>query len=195
MENLELKYINIEEFEKDLYSYYLNIFPTDERKTLESISLSYKKNYTKIIEILYKEEIIGFMILNKIKDNGYIILDYFAILPEYRNKKFGTKALKILLSKEKENKGIFIEIEKVGLGKNEEENLLRIKRQEFYKKIGFKKLKFDLFLFGVVYTPYLYSNVEDDENVVINEILSIYEVISGKDKIKQNCKIIRNSIM
>ena len=69
MENLELKYINIEEFEKDLYSYYLNIFPTDERKTLESISLSYKKNYTKIIEILYKEEIIGFMILNKIKDN------------------------------------------------------------------------------------------------------------------------------
>lgn len=32
MENLELKYINIEEFEKDLYSYYLNIFPTDERK-------------------------------------------------------------------------------------------------------------------------------------------------------------------
>lgn len=97
--------------------------------------------------------------------------------------------------KEKENKGIFIEIEKVGLGKNEEENLLRIKRQEFYKKIGFKKLKFDLFLFGVIYTPYLYSNVEDDENVVINEILSIYEVISGKDKIKQNCKIIRNSIM
>ena len=147
MENLELKYINIEEFEKNLYSYYLNIFPADERKTLESISLSYKKNYTKIIEILYKEEIIGFMILNKIKDNGYIILDYFAILPEYRNKKFGTKALKILLSKEKENKGIFIEIEKVGLGKNEEENLLRINRQEFYKKIGFKKLKFYLFLF------------------------------------------------
>ena len=34
-----------------------------------------------------------------------------------------------------------------------------------------------------------------NENVVINEILSIYEVISGKDKIKQNCKIIRNSIM
>ena len=57
--------------------------------------------------------------------------------------------------------------------------------------MGFKKLKFDLFLFGVIYTPYLYSNVEDNENVVINEILSIYEVISGKDKIKQNCKIMK----
>ena len=48
MENLELKYINIEEFEKDLYSYYLNIFSTDERKTLESISLSYKKIILKL---------------------------------------------------------------------------------------------------------------------------------------------------
>ena len=38
------------------------------------------------------------------------------ILPQYRNSKCGTKALQILLEQEKENSGIFIEIEKVGLG-------------------------------------------------------------------------------
>ena len=74
------------------------------------------------------------MILNKVKDKGYAVLDYLAILPQYRNNKFGTKALQILLEQERENSGIFIEIEKVGLGKEIEDKLLREKRNNFYKK-------------------------------------------------------------
>ncbi len=129
--------------------------------------------------------------LNRVKDKGYAVLDYLAILPQYRNSGFGTKALQSLLEEEKENSGIFIEIEKVGLGKDIEENLLREKRKEFYEKLGFIKLNFDLFLFDVIYTPYLFSNIKYDENIIINEILNIYESISGKERIKENCKIIR----
>lgn len=191
MEDMKLKDIGIDEFKEDIYSYYLKIFPEDERKPLELLQSSYEKHYTRIIEILYKNEIIGFMILNKVKDKGYAVLDYLAILPQYRNNKFGTKALQILLEQERENSGIFIEIEKVGLGKNIEENLLREKRKNFYEKIGFKKLNFDLFLFNVIYTPYLFSNSEDDEDMIIDEILNIYEAISGKERIEQNCKIIK----
>ena len=145
MEDMKLIDIGIDKFEKDVYSYYLKIFPEDERKPLELLQSSYEKHYTRIIEILYQNEIIGFMILNKVKDKGYAVLDYLAILPQYRNNKFGTKALQILLGQEKENSGIFIEIEKVGLGKDIEENLLREKRKNFYEKVGFKKLNFDLF--------------------------------------------------
>lgn len=153
MDDMKLKYIGIDEFEKEVYTYYLAIFPDNERKPLELLRSSYEKHYTRIIEILYKNEIIGFMILNKVKDIGYVVLDYLAILPQYRNKKFGTKALQMLLEQERDNSGIFIEIEKVGLGKDTEENLLREKRKNFYEKLGFRKLNFDLFLFDVVYTP------------------------------------------
>ena len=191
MEDIKLKDISIDEFKKEVYSYYLEIFPEDERKPLELIQLSYEKQYTKIIEILYKNEMVGFMVLNRVKGKGYAVLDYLAILPQYRNSKFGTKALQILLEQEKENSGIFIEIEKVGLGKDIEENLLREKRKNFYEKVGFKKLNFDLFLFDVVYTPYVFSNSEDDEDMIIDEILNIYEAISGKERIEQNCKIIK----
>ena len=149
-----------------------------------------KNGYTKIIKILYKSEIVGFMVLNRVKDKGYAVLDYLAILPQYRNNKFGTKALQILLAQERKNSGIFVEIEKIGLGKDTQENLLREKRKNFYEKLGFKKLNFDLFLFDVIYTPYLFSNSRDDEGIIINEILNIYESISGKERIKQNCKII-----
>lgn len=192
MEDIELKDIGIDEFKKDIYSYYLEIFPEDERKPIELIQSSYEKKYTTIIEILYKNEIAGFMILNRVKAKSYAVLDYLAILPQYRNNKIGTKALEILLEQEKESSGIFIEIEKVGLGKDEEENLLREKRKNFYEKLKFKRLNFDLFLFDVIYTPYLFSNIEDNEDIIIKEILEIYESISGKERIKQNCKVIKN---
>ncbi len=191
MEDIKLKDIDIYEFKKEVYSYYLDIFPEDERKPLELLQSSYERHYTKIIEILYKNEIVGFMVLNRVKDKGYAVLDYLAILPQYRNNKLGTKALQMLLEQEKDNRGIFIEIEKVGLGKDAEENLLRANRKKFYEKLGLKKLNFDLYLFGVVYTPYLFSNIKDNEDMIINEILNIYESISGKERIKQNCKIIK----
>ena len=191
MENIKLKYVGMTEFKEDVYSYYLEIFPEDERKPLELIQSSYEEQYTKIIEIVHKSEIVGFMLLNRVKEKGYCVLDYLAILPQYRNSKFGTKALQLLLEQEKENKGVFIEVEKPGLGRDKEENLLRERRTNFYEKIGFKKLNFDLLLFDVMYVPYLYSKINDDESIIINEILNIYESISGKDRIKQNCKILK----
>lgn len=191
MGDIKLKNIDIDEFKKELYSYYLDTFPESERKPIELIYSSYEKNYTRIIEILCKNEIVGFMILNRVKDKGYTVLDYFAILPQYRNNKLGTKALQILLEEEKENSGIFIEIEKVELAKDKEEKLLREKRKNFYENLGFEKLNFDLSLFNVIYTPYLFSNTKEDEDMIIDEILNIYESISGKENIQQNCKIIK----
>ncbi len=47
MEDINLKYIDINEFKKDVYTYYLDIFPEDERKPLELIELSYKKRIYK----------------------------------------------------------------------------------------------------------------------------------------------------
>ncbi|MCI8291721.1 MAG: GNAT family N-acetyltransferase, partial [Clostridia bacterium] len=155
MEDITLEHITIEEFKKEIYSYYLEIFPEEERKTIKQIETGYRKGYVKIIKIVNQNQLVGFMTLNRVKENGYIILDYLAILPEYRKKQFGTKALKLLFEEEKENKGIFIEIEKVGLGKDESENLVRKKRKAFYENVGCKELNFDLFLYGVIYTPLL----------------------------------------
>ncbi len=184
--------ININEFEKELYSYYVEIFPEEERKPLKLLQSSYQKGYMKIIKIVNGGSLVGFMILNGVKDKGYVVLDYFAILPLYRDKGFGTKAMELLIEQKKENDGIFVEIEKIGLGKDETENLQREKRQKFYEKLGFQKLNFDLLLFDVLYMPYLFSNNDIDEEIVRKEILNIYEAISGKERIEQNCKIIRN---
>lgn len=187
-ENINLKYIDINEFKDEIYKYYLTIFPEDERKSLELLKSSYERHYTKIMKISNNGILVGFMVLNRTKEKGYVVLDYLAILPEYRNRGLGTKALQILLEQERKNDGVFIEIEKVGCGKSIEDNIRREKRKNFYERLGFKKLNYDLFLFGVLFTPYVYSDKNDDESIVVNEILNIYESVSGKKKIKQNCK-------
>lgn len=190
--NIELVNIGIDEFKEVLYSYYLEIFPREERKPLELIKSAYNKGYSRIIKIINNEIITGFMILNRVKNDSYAILDYLAILPKYRNIGIGTSALKLLIEQERKNNGIFVEIEKVGLGKDKEENEFRSKRRKFYEELGFKKLKFDLVLFDVVYMPYIYSNIDIEEDYIIKEIWNIYELICGKKRINKNCKIIKD---
>jgi len=191
VEDIKLKEIEMEEFKEEAYTHYIKIFPKEERKSLKAIEIAHKKGYTKIIKVLYKNEFVGFMILNRIKEKGYIVLDYFAILPQFRNSQIGTKALRKLIEEEKENSGIFIEIEKPGLGENEEENLIRQKRSKFYENVGFRKLDFDLDLFNIIYTPCLFSNIENNETLIISEILEIYDVMCGKERARKNCRIIK----
>lgn len=191
MKNINLIYIDINEFKEKIYPYYLEIFPKEERKPIELIEKCYQNGYTKIIKIVSEEILVGFMLLNRVKENGYVILDYFAIFPEFQEKGFGTKALQLLIEQEKNKNGIFIEIEKTGLGKDEKENQLRKRRQQFYEKLGFKRLNFDLLLFDVIYEPYLFSNVDMKEEVTSKEIFNIYEMILGKERMEQNCKMIK----
>lgn len=181
---MKLQYIDINEFKENIYSYYQKIFPKEERKPLKMIIDSYNKGLTKIIKILNNTTLIGFMIINRVKKNGYAVMDYFAILPQYRNRGFGTKALKLLTEQEKNTNGIFIEIEKIGLGKDKEENMVRERRKNFYEKIGFKKLKFDLLLYNVIFMPYIFSNIEINENFIIKEIIDIYKSINRRREYK-----------
>ena len=127
MDDIELKNIGIEEFKEKVYSYYVNIFPEEERKSLELIELSYKKQYTKIIEILYQNKIVGFMLLNRIKEKGYSVLDYLGILQEYRNRHIGSKLIETVENFYR-NKGF----ENINL------TTYSFQAPDFYKKCGFE---------------------------------------------------------
>lgn len=191
MESIKLKEIDLNEFENNMYSYYEEIFPDDERKPLSVIRKIYENGYTQIIGIFNDENPVGFMMVNKIEEDGFAILDYLAIFEEYRNKGYGTKAIELLKDLYKDTKGIFVEVDKIGLGIDDAENLIREKRKNFYENLGFKKLRYDLFLFDVIYMPYVYSNIETDEEIVVEKILDIYNTTVGKKRISDNCKFIK----
>ena len=115
---MELINIDYKEFKAEIYQKYIEIFPEEERKSLETIEKNYNKNITRFIKIDEEKELIGFCIMNSIENNRYMQLDYFAILPEYQNKGYGTKAIKELEKVVQNYDAIFVEIEKLGYGAN-----------------------------------------------------------------------------
>ena len=191
-----LKKVDIKEFKKVIYPEYKSIFPESERKDYADIKKSYNNNITDIIEIIVEEQFVGFFITDFLKDNPYVLLDFFAILPKHQNKGYGSEAIKLLKEMYKDYGGIFIEIEKVGNGDNEEENQIRQRRAKFYENLGFHKLGFDIELYSVLFSAYMLpcaKNIFADEKVIKN-ILEIYNAILGEEKIKKNCNIILISI-
>ena len=191
---MELKPLELKQFKKEIYKYYKELFPTEERKPYRILKKSYNKGITIILGIKEIDKFIGFMIINKIKDNQYLQLDYFAIFKEYQSKGYGKKSIKELKEKYNSYNGIFIEIEKLGLGENEEENIQRERRAKFYEQLGFVKLHNDLELYKVIYSPYVLfcTNIREDDKKIINDIFKIYNQILGEKRINKNCKVLTN---
>ena len=192
---MELINIDYKEFKAEIYQKYIEIFPEEERKTLETIEKNYNKNITSFIKIAEANKLIGFLIMNSIENNRYMQLDYFAILPEYQNKGYGTKAIKELEKVVQNYDAIFVEIEKLGYGANTAENEIREKRAKFYERLGFHKLDTNLkwfnSLFLSVYYLKLNNNLTYDEKEILNNIFEIYYKVHGKKKVDENCEIIK----
>ena len=188
---MDLIDIDCKEFKKFIYPQYIKLFPENERKSYRIIEKTVKKNVANIIKIVQNNEIVGFMIVNTLKDNLYVQEDYLAILQEYQGYGFGSKALKLLKDKYKDYNGIFIEIEKTGFGKDDDENNIRERRKKFYEKLGFKNLGIDIEMFGILFETYNLecSKNEDDNREIMKNILKIYYEIFGKRKVKKYIKI------
>ena len=186
--------IGIEEFKKEVYPEYIKIFPKEERKELKTIEQNYDKKITKLIKICEHNQFIGFFIINTIKNNQYVQLDYFAILEKYQNKGYGTKAIQLLKKQMETYDGVFVEIEKLGLGKDRQENLLRERRTKFYETLGFEKLNFELKWFEtLILSIYVLpiSTYKDTEEKIMKNMFQIYISVHGKEKVDRNCKVIK----
>ncbi len=192
---MELININFKEFKEEVYQKYIEIFPEEERKSLETIEKNYNKNITSFIKIAEANKLIGFLIMNSIENNRYMQLDYFAILPEYQNKGHGTKAIKELKNLISNYNAIFVEIEKLGCGANKTDNEIREKRAKFYERLGFHKLNSNLkwfnSLFLSIYCLNLSKNQTYDEKEILNNIFEIYYKVHGRKKVNENCEIIK----
>ena len=191
---MQLVNVDIKQFKEIIYPEYIKIFPKEERKELKTIEQNYDKKITKLIKICEHNQFIGFFIINTIKNSQYVQLDYFAILEKYRNKGYGTKAIQLLKKQMETYDGIFVEIEKLGLGKDKQENLLRERRAKFYENLGFEKLNselkwFETLILSIYVLPI--STHKDNENEILKDMFQIYISVHGKEKVDRDCKVIK----
>ena len=173
-----------------LYQKYINShFPADEVKPLETIErmlemdcyyglglYNAEKNYADwdISEL----PLIGYAFFVKDKKENMLLLDYFAILEEYRNGGWGSIFLKQMKSMAETYRGILLETEDINFARDEEERQLRERRDSFYTRNGVIKTNVKSKLFGVNFAIWIYPVREEMSFTECRESLTnIYKTI------------------
>ena len=182
---MKIKEIELKEFEEKIYNEYVKLFPEEEQREWEKIKSAYKNGIEKFYKITENELVIGFFMIEKIDDNSPYYLDYFGIFKKHQNKGIGTQSIQKLLEKVGEE-GLYIEIEK-----EDTKNDITLRRAEFYKKLGFKRIDSEYLLYNVLYTPYIYTKTNVTKEEVDKVMFEYYIINCGKKEIKNNCKQIK----
>lgn len=153
---------------------YLEAFPEIERKPFSLMTDKIGKG----IEMLAVEEqgeFLGLAIM-LIEDN-IALLDYFAILPQARGKKIGSKTLGMLKEKYYDKK-LLIEIEDTD---EECENLPdRVRRKAFYLRNGMVEMDYKVWFYGTKMQV-----LTSGGDVTFEDHISVYDKILGK-KVSEN---------
>ena len=165
---------------KAIKSLYLLAFPKEERKPFWLMMKKTKLGEMEILAIKDGAELLGLMIT--IPRDKYVLIDYFAVLPEKRCGGVGTEALK-LLGEYYGEKTLVIEIETPNeTAPNNDE---RIRRNGFYHRCGFKEVGVDILLFGVEM-----KLLTRGDSIDYDEYILFYSEIFGKG-ITKNIKMLK----
>lgn len=183
---MKIAKIDIEEFKNKIYLEYISLFPDEEQRDWEDIEYSYNSGIEQFYKIVFENDIIGFIMLEKLNNKLPFYIDFFAIFKQYQNKGYGTMAIKYLINNIIGNNSLLLEIEK-----ENSKDLNTVRRAKFYENLGFKKVNSEYLLFGVKYTPYIFENNNKLNKIEIDEIMkNYYKTNCGEESLLENFDIL-----
>lgn len=151
---------------------YYKAFPKDELKPFELILQKQKDGFVDILALESDGIFVGLAITGTYKN--LVLLDYFAIEDDFRNRKFGTTAFNLIKNRYRDKK-FFLEIENP---ENLECNnkLERLRRRNFYLKNGVIELPYFVDLLGVEVKILANTDI-----LTYEEYLSVYSNVFGRE--------------
>lgn len=176
---MNLKQLSNEDIEH-VYNTHMKVdFPPEELKPVDVIQNLIKQKIYICYGLYMNEELLAYAFLATSK--LHLLIDYYSVCVEYRNKGIGSKFLTILKEHCKNYNGIIVEVENVECASNETEKIARKRRIDFYRKNGMKMTNISCTLFNVDYSIMCFWNIEQDESVIYEELKNIYkEMIPSK---------------
>ena len=164
-----LKIIEIQKDEyKELYSHMKRDFPANELPPFFAVKRNFDKTIYDGFYLTENDLDIGYAVITAPENLQYALINYFAILPEYRSKGYGSEFLRIILN-HYSDRTLVLEADNPSVTKNAERRTEAERRVKFYERAGFyviptKKAK----IFGV---DMLIMANSQDENLNAREIM------------------------
>ena len=147
-------------------------FPPEELKPYAAMETLVKAGVYHPMGAWEGETLVGYAVLWESPGSRYVLIDYLGVTASRRNRGLGGKILGLLRETFRDWDGIIVESEAPDGG---EQDALRRRRMDFYRRSGFTFLDYDCILFGVHYAVCLCSpNGKGTEAAVMEAHKALY---------------------
>ena len=126
-------------------------FPPAERKPLGAMLRLLDQGVYRPLALARGEDVLAYALLWRDGTSGYYLLDYLGVRPTWRGQGVGSALLSRLLAQFRQTPGLLAEVEAPGSSLPPEENALRQRRLDFYRRAGFDLLPYEADIFRVRY--------------------------------------------
>ena len=178
-------------FKKEIYPSYKKDFPAAQRVPYSFLKRYREDNTIKVLVLENKDQWLGYCMV--VEEKEYVLVYYIAILEKYRNLGYGSKFLDLLKKVYQKEKAIFLEVERQGYGKNEEENELRRRRTQFYMRNGFKETNVVARIWSTDYEIFAYCFQEIEKPDLAKQVWeaeeAIYQRFFSKSVVEKKVKL------
>lgn len=187
MSDLTLTILN-ENQAKNIYNTYMKTdFPKDELKPFEMIAKHMSNGIYTCLGIFDRDVLIGYAFCLTDTDSNAVLLDYFAVLKEYRDSGKGSLALSKIcryFTAELHFSALILESENPDFAKDETDKKTRLRRLSFYEKNGMYLQDFTTDLFGVKYCIFSYPKTDAKK-----ALISLYKKLLPKKLFESRLRI------
>lgn len=192
--HMELRELSAKQM-TEVYNQYMVIdFPQDELKPLERILHTMKTGLSCAYGIYEEDELRGYAVLVVPDGLRYGLLDYLAVIKEYRGAGIGHIFFELvgdtLSARYPALRGFLIESEDIAFAANDKERQIRERRIAFYQQNHCAMTTFGSRLFGVDYSILVYDfDKREDAKVTLEDLDSVYLAMFPKHHYENNVSL------
>ena len=180
---MELKNLDLSQID-NIYSTYMTAdFPKDELKPLSHIHRMLDSGIYSCYGLFEGDRLVAYAYIVNV--DGIILVDYLAVLKEFRGKGIGSMLID-LLNKLYADKKILIECENVAFASSEAEAVCRKRRISFYLNAGFVLTNISSCLYGAEYTLLCLPCFEE---TTLKDYKNVYLRMLGKEKFAKHLTV------
>ena len=169
-------------------------FHQDELKSLHHIEVMCARGEYAVYGMWEGENLLAYALLGRTVGGNDVLLDYYAVLPQYQDRGYGGVFLGKLREKLEDVDNIIIEVENPEFAQNPQEKEKEQRRIRFYEKNACEYTDIRVNLFGFEYViMVLPVRDRETDDAILNQLSAIYHVFFPKEVYQKYVKIRREA--
>lgn len=183
----KIRKLDLLESKEIYYNMLVKDFPACEVKPWEKIEQLTKDGLYESYGLFEGETFFAYAFFSKMRNDNYLLMDYFAVNSEFRGKGYGQYFLAHIREIYPEIQGIVLEVEGVEKAQNEEEREIRTRRIHFYEKAGLKLYPLYAKVYDAHYQLMFFRGTESfpSQEKMTEIYRGMYDVLLGPEKSKK----------